>query len=96
MYTALRAHEVGRITQGLGVITFPSYHVFFALNLTWAARSIKPVFLFLIALNIVNILSTMTTGWHYFVDVVAGFVLFALALALVSSVEKRMRTSADS
>ena len=88
----LRAQEISTITHGLGIVAFPSFHVFFALNLTWAARSIKPLMTLLLVLNTLNIMATMTTGWHFFADVVAGFALFGLMMWLVSRVEQRMQT----
>lgn len=55
-----------------GLVTFPSFHTTWALLLIVARRHRMRVLWPFAALNIAVIVSTMTTGWHYFSDVLAG------------------------
>lgn len=64
-----------------GLITFPSFHVAWALVLTWAFRHRKIIYA-IAPLNLLVIVSTMTTGWHYFADVAAGSIVAIGAIAL--------------
>lgn len=72
----LRDHAITRITEVHGIIAFPSYHVFFALVTTYAARRNRWLLAAFVILNLLNITATMTTGWHYFADVLGGLGLF--------------------
>jgi membrane-associated phospholipid phosphatase len=71
--------------QPIGVICFPSFHVIWAIIAADSLCCFKPLRFPAILLSMLIILSTMTTGWHYFVDVLSGIVVSALAL-LVSRV----------
>ena len=55
-----------------GLITFPSFHTTWALLLAWALRRKPLLFVLSLLLNSAVIAATMTTGWHYLTDVVAG------------------------
>jgi PAP2 superfamily len=65
-----------------GIICFPSFHVFWALV---SAHALQP-FRFLrypaiVAAGLV-VLSTMTTGWHYGIDVIGGILLAVISTLL--------------
>ena len=62
-----------------GLISYPSFHVAWALLLAWAFRAQRRLFAVFALLNALVVASTMTTGWHYFADVLAG-----AAVALVA------------
>ena len=65
-----------------GLITYPSFHVAWALLLAWAFRGRWRLFAAFALLNAMVIASTVTTGWHYFTDVLAGAaVAFVAAMA---------------
>jgi len=65
-----------------GVVCLPSGHTMesiFACVVTWNYRWLRiPA----VALSLSIILSTMTTGWHYFIDVLGGAVVAFASLAL--------------
>ena len=70
------------LSQGAGFICFPSFHVIWAILCAaalWGFRSLRiPIAL----LSGTIVVSTMTTGWHYFSDVLAGVVVAVLAIAI--------------
>ena len=67
--------------QLYGVVCFPSFHVIWVLlcaNSLWCFKLLRiPVAI----LSTLIILSTMTGGWHYFVDVLSGLLVAAAAIA---------------
>jgi membrane-associated phospholipid phosphatase len=81
---ALLALRTGTLPDGVpqGLISFPSYHTTVAILLT--AALVRERFLFLAAcvLNGVMVISTLSMGGHYLVDVLAGIVVAAAALYL--------------
>lgn len=66
-----------RATEGL--VTFPSFHTTSAILLALAVWHRRRLFVAFAALNAVVILGTVTTGWHYFADVLGG-----IAVAIVT------------
>lgn len=62
-----------------GIIQFPSFHVGLAILLTYIARGMWVLFLFLLEINILLLLSTAPIGGHHFADLWGG-----IALALVT------------
>jgi hypothetical protein len=63
-----------------GMITFPSFHVAGGLLITWSFRR-YPVWAVVLGLvNVVLIASTVLTGAHYVVDVIAAFVVFGCSV----------------
>lgn len=68
------------LSDGVGIVAFPSFHTIwaiFAASALWGFRYLRiPLVLF----STLIIVSTMTTGWHYFVDVVAGLIVAVLSL----------------
>jgi len=68
-----------------GLITFPSFHIALAtlsVFALWPFRWVRPVALFVAMLIAV---ATVTTGWHYICDGIAGLLL---ALASISAAKK--------
>lgn len=76
--------------QPAGVVCFPSFHVIWAVlcaRAMWGFRWLRiPAFL----LSASIIVSTMTTGWHYFVDVLGGLALAAIASLTASALVRRL------
>jgi len=63
-----------------GLISMPSFHIAGALMVTWAFRRYPRWLALLVPLNLLMVASTVMTGAHYFVDVLATVVLFAVSV----------------
>jgi membrane-associated phospholipid phosphatase len=69
-----------------GIITFPSFHAAVGILYVYSVRRIRWALCLLGPLNLLLILSTPTVGGHYFVDVIAGILTAALAIALTHGI----------
>lgn len=80
--TALKTQDVFTmdLSYASGLITFPSFHTILALL---AARALWPVpyvrWIGLLWAGLI-VLSTVTTGWHYIIDLLAGGVVAGLSV----------------
>jgi membrane-associated phospholipid phosphatase len=70
------------LSQGAGIICFPSFHVIWAILCAAALWGFRPLRIPIALLSGTIVVSTMTTGWHYFSDVLAGVVIAVLAIAI--------------
>ncbi len=84
-FQGLRSGELRQITLegAAGLVTFPSFHTAEALLMALAFRRRRGLFVAFGALNAMVVLSTMTTGWHYFADVVAGALVAGISFWVV-------------
>ena len=64
-----------------GLVSFPSFHVAGALLVTWAFRGRRALFVPLAVLNAGLMISTVITGEHYVIDILAAFPLVAASIA---------------
>jgi hypothetical protein len=64
------------------IITIPSWHVIFALLSAFVWRPFRYVWPLALGWSLLIALSTLTTGWHYAIDVILGVVVAAAAQAL--------------
>ena len=62
------------------IVCFPSFHVAWAVVCVWSLWAFRPLRIPAAVLSGLIIFSTMTTGWHYFCDVLGGLVIAALAI----------------
>lgn len=62
-----------------GLISMPSFHAAAGLMVTWCCRKYRRWAIALTALNILMIAATFMSGAHYFIDVVATLLLFAVS-----------------
>ncbi len=64
-----------------GLVTFPSFHTALAIITAYCFRDFRFVFPAAVLLNSVVVVSTLTEGGHYLVDVLAGAAITAFAIA---------------
>lgn len=81
-FRGIRSGELRSISLAgaAGLVTFPSFHTAEALLMALAVRRRRGLFLAFGSLNLLVALSTMTTGWHYFADVVAGLAVAGVSI----------------
>jgi membrane-associated phospholipid phosphatase len=68
--------------QGADVVCFPSFHVVWAILCAAALWGFRPMRIPVATLSAIIIASTLTTGWHYFTDVLGGIAVAVLSLAI--------------
>ena len=78
-----------------GLIYFPSFHTILALLTLLVARSIFALLLIASIIAALIILSTLTTGSHYFCDIPAGIAVAALSCYLAVRLEPYLRDRHD-
>ena len=76
---AMRAIDPGAIE---GLVTFPSFHAALAVITAWAFWRTRFLAYPVLALNAVVIVSAVPVGGHYFIDIIAGLAIAAVALAV--------------
>lgn len=69
-----------------GVVSFPSVHAAFAVLSASALGAVRPIRTFAWVLCGVVCISTVTTGWHYGIDVIGGVLVALLAQAVANRV----------
>lgn len=72
-------------------VSCPSYHVVMALCIIHSWINIRRFFInkIIIVINILMIISTLTTGSHYLTDVIAGIILFYSCFLMLNTLEKK-------
>jgi membrane-associated phospholipid phosphatase len=70
-----------------GVVCFPSFHTIWAILCAYAFSGFRvPLRVAATLLATVIVLSTITTGWHYFTDVLGGVVVACFSLYLARAI----------
>lgn len=82
-------HHIPFSFTGGGMIAFPSFHVAWAVLLTYACRHKKWILYPLIVVNIAIIVSTFMLGWHYLIDVFGGLLLAVIAIVIADRIYQR-------
>jgi len=76
-------------SEGAGIVCFPSFHVAWAILFAAALWGFRPLRIPVALVTGMVILSTMTTGWHYFADVLGGILLAIISILLAKSFMQR-------
>jgi membrane-associated phospholipid phosphatase len=71
------------VSQGQGLVTFPSFHASLACLCAYAARHLRRWWPFALPWNLLVIASAPADGGHYFVDILAGILLALAVIALI-------------
>jgi hypothetical protein len=79
-------HSGAPTSQFAGVLTFPSFHVIWAALSALALCSIRRFRVFGVVIAVLVVVSTLTTGWHYAADLVAGLIVAGLSWLLADLV----------
>lgn len=66
-----------------GIVTFPSYHAATAVFLIWLSRRTW-LFIPSLLLNAAMLVSTVSEGGHYLIDVPAGIATVAISIAIIT------------
>ncbi len=72
-------HAGGSSATLAGIVVCPSFHVIWAVLSAWALWSIRPLRILTIPVAILAAVATLTTGWHYVSDVLAGLVIAGIS-----------------
>lgn len=70
-----------------GIVSFPSFHTVLAVMAAFALRGIRILWVAAWIICGLICISTITTGWHYGIDVIAGLVLSVVSMTAVAWVE---------
>ncbi|HLY40816.1 MAG TPA: phosphatase PAP2 family protein [Terracidiphilus sp.] len=81
-YVGMRTAQFYAYRGDAGVVCFPSFHVVWAILCAQALWGLRPLRIPIAALSGLIVLSTLTTGWHYFCDVLAGIAIAAVSIAI--------------
>ena len=82
---ALRSHTMLTVSRTQGIVAFPSFHTVAGVLLANMARGRK-WFLPVLALNVLMIVSVMSEGAHFAVDMLCGLVIACVAIAASRSI----------
>jgi hypothetical protein len=93
---ALRTGRQSVVDGMKGIITFPSFHTVWAVLFMWAFYPIKQLRYAAIFLNLFVIASTPIQGAHYFIDLVGGAAIAAIAVCGTARFSRGSRASAVS
>ncbi len=63
-----------------GMIAMPSFHIVWITLITYACKNIRWLLPPILLLNLLVLISTITLGWHYLVDVIAGLALASFSI----------------
>ena len=78
---ALRTGMLSRDTsQDAGFVCMPSFHTIWALSLIWTHRDSRWTFPIIGPLNFVMLVSLLSEGGHYLVDLIAGVAVAIMAI----------------
>ncbi len=95
-FEGLRSGALDTVTlaRAEGLITFPSFHTTWALLMALALRRRRVLFVPAAILNGAVMVSTLTTGWHYAGDVLAGVLMAGVAIAGSALLQRRAAAAA--
>lgn len=85
-------HHIQPTTNEGGLIAFPSFHVVWALLITYLMKDWAVLCLITAVINGLLILSCVLLGWHYPTDILGGVILVIIALYYLKKLNHTRRT----
>ena len=87
VFAALKSQEVFVIdlSDVNGLLSFPSFHTILAVLAAAALWSVPDLCWLTSVWAALIVVSTVTTGWHFIIDVLAGFVVVAISIAMAKA-----------
>ena len=74
-----------------GIVTMPSYHAAIAVALAYVFRGRGWLFILMAALNFLMLISTLSHGGHYLVDIIGGLMVIGITIAVVRHMQRTQR-----
>lgn len=68
-------HRLSPSTIAGGLIAMPSFHMIWSLLCLYLSRCWPVLFFLLLPLNLLLLFSLVLLGWHYFIDLIGGFII---------------------
>ena len=78
------------LTKLQGLINFPSFHTTLGILYAYALRGRGALFGVALALNVVMVVSVLTEGGHYLVDLISGAAIPVAVLWITARLERRL------
>jgi len=78
-----------------GIVCFPSFHVIWVVLSAAALWWMKPLRVPIAVITALIVISTVTTGWHYVCDVLAGLAIAAISLIIAERFRCRYLSPAE-
>ncbi|MEO0327939.1 MAG: phosphatase PAP2 family protein [Pseudomonadota bacterium] len=76
-----------------GLIAFPSYHAVLAFTAMYASRNVPIISIVFLFINLLILPAIFVHGGHHFVDLIGGFMMFAIGTVIaVSAVGRNQKT----
>jgi membrane-associated phospholipid phosphatase len=93
-FRALRAGEMNLLDPMKlgGIVTFPSFHTALAMATGWALRSVPYLRWPMFVVSALVVVSTMTEGGHYLIDVFSGALIAVIAMRVAAGPARETRT----
>ena len=82
--------HVFELAKMQGIITFPSFHTVVAISVPYAFRQLGWPFIMVTALNVIMLISIVSHGGHYLVDVISGAAVVLVSVVITNVVKKEV------
>lgn len=76
------------VTNGVGLVTFPSYHTALGILVVYALRDFRLLAWCVGSVNAIMIVSTLPEGGHHFIDVIAGLGVGLGTILIVAGLQR--------
>jgi len=84
------------LTDSEGLVTFPSFHTSYAILLTAAFWRRWRLFIPFAIVNSAVVAATLTSGWHYGIDILGGIVVAAVTILITNRLQPWLAATSPS